>query len=365
MYRPPRHGLRPDDGGPFALGRGDAVRHRRAAGRRCRGGNAVGVPPVVAPAPRSAPDLLRAWDTLHGDQAAEQLLRQLVLTIRTWRPAVVLTDSAEEKADGFACDALLAEAVRAAFERAGDPHTFPEQVTALGLEPWQAVKVYAIGRTGAGRVSLDLTAIAPRLQSTLREFAAGPAALLADGAVALPDQRDFGLLAAHLKDAAGHHDLMQGVDLAPGGLARRMLDESPEMPEELLKAIRQRTNLKALSETPPSALTDPNRLLAQVGPLLAEMPDDQAAPAAFAVANQYARLGQWALAREAFLLLVDRYPTHPLAMDGYRWLIRHNSSSEARHRHEVGQFLVVEEVAIQRGLDPRQAGRARCGQTRC
>jgi photosystem II stability/assembly factor-like uncharacterized protein len=293
-------------------------------------------------APRA--DLLRVWDKLHDGQDAEQLLRQLVLTLRMWRPAVVITDSADETADGFVCDALLAEAVRAAFERAGDAHTFPEQIANLALEPWQAAKVYALGRGGSARVSVDLTAVAPRLQSTLRDFASGPAALLAGGAVSLPDQRDYRLLGAHLKGAEAHQYLMQGVDLAPGGLARRMFDEDAEVPDDVLKAIRQRTNLRALSESPASPLNDPNRLLAQVGPMLSAMPDDQAAPAAFAVANQYARMGQWGLARETFLLLVDHYPTHPLAMDGYRWLIRHNSSSEARHRHQLGQFVVVEDV---------------------
>jgi len=59
------------------------------------------------------------------------------------------------------------------------------------------------------------------------------------------------------------------------------------------------------------------------------------------VATQYARQGQWPLAREAFLLMVDRYPAHALSADAYRWLIHHNSSSEARRRHELGQFLVV------------------------
>jgi photosystem II stability/assembly factor-like uncharacterized protein len=294
-------------------------------------------------APRQ--ELLHAWNTLHEDQAAEQLLRQLILTIRMWRPAVLIVDDGDEKkSGGFPCDALMAEAVKAAFERAGDPKTFPEQLSGLGLEPWQAVKVYALGHGDPAQVKLDLTAIAPRLQSTPREFAAGPAALLASEAVSLPDQRDFRLLAAQSKDAAAHRDLMQGVDLAPGGLARRMLDGPAEMPDDLRKAIQQRTNLKALSETPANALTDPNRLLAQIGPMLAKMPDDMAGKAAFAVANQYARMGQWALARETYLLLVDRYPTHPLAMEGYRWLIRHNSSGEARHRHELGQFIVVEDV---------------------
>jgi photosystem II stability/assembly factor-like uncharacterized protein len=293
-------------------------------------------------------ELLRAWNAMQEDQAADQLLRQLVLTIRMWKPAVLITDSSEEKANGFGCDALLAEAVQAAFEKAGDAKTFPEQLNGLGLEPWQSAKLYSVcdasPQRQQGQISLDLTTLALRLQASPREFATGPAALLAGGAVILPERREFRLLAAHVKDAASHRELMQGADLPAGGLARRAAADAEEMPEELVKAIRLRNTLAltAMSDKPAGLLNDPNRLLAGIGPMLADMPDDMAASTAFAVANRYVHTGQWSLAREVFLLLIDRYPVHPLAMEGYRWLIRHNSSSEARHRHELGQFLVVE-----------------------
>ena len=39
--------------------------------------------------------------------------------------------------------------------------------------------------------------------------------------------------------------------------------------------------------------------------------------------------------------MVKRYPLHPLSIDACRWLTRHNASSEARRRHELGQFLVA------------------------
>jgi hypothetical protein len=191
-------------------------------------------------------------------------------------------------------------------------------------------------------VHLDLATIAPRLQASPREFAAAPAALLAGGTVSLPERRDFHLLAAHIKSAESHRDLMEGVDLPPGGLARRARADAEEMPEELVKAMHQRTTLTALSEKSAGPLNDPNRLLASIGPMLTDMPDDMAASTAFSVADRYVQMGQWSLAREVFLLLIDRYPVHPLAMESYRWLIRHNSSTEARHRHELGQFLVVE-----------------------
>src|SRR5205823_731258 len=58
----------------------------------------------------------------------------------------------------------------------------------------------------------------------------------------------------------------------------------------------------------------------------------------------------WDLAREMFLLMADRYPLHPRTAEAYRWLIKHNTSSEARRRHELGQFLIVSNLSI---LPPR------------
>src|SRR5439155_1388369 len=84
-----------------------------------------------------------------------------------------------------------------------------------------------------------------------------------------------------------------------------------EAMREALKAIRRRAELTAICEPPIGGLTEPDKLLSRVGPMLADMPDDQAGRAAFAVASRFARAGQWDMAREAFLLLVDRYPAHP------------------------------------------------------
>jgi photosystem II stability/assembly factor-like uncharacterized protein/tetratricopeptide (TPR) repeat protein len=289
-------------------------------------------------------EIVQAWDQLHGDRAAEQLIRQLVLALRTWQPAVVITDNPDPNTCEFSTDCLLAEAVQEAFRAAADPKAFPEQLHTLGLEAWKAVKLYGRweGRTEAP-VLLDLTTVSPRLGTSAQEFAAGPSALVAEGNVAVPKQRGYRLLADHLTGAANHRQLMEGVSIPPGGLARRPLPAVADLPPEQLKAVRQQANLRGLIEAPPGSANNPDRLLSQIGPLLAELPDDQAAQYAYAIANQYARMGQWSMAREAFLLMVDRYPAHPLALDAYRWLIRYNSSSEARRRHELGQFLVVGE----------------------
>lgn len=301
-------------------------------------------------------ELIQSWNHLRGDRAAEQLLRQLVLALRIWQPEVIVTDHPDGKVTGSSVDALIAEAVHEAYARAADPRAFPEQIEKLGLKPCAAGKLYGCWQERAtANVTLDLTEARPRLQATVRDFAAPAASLLADTAVTLPTQRYFRLFEARMEGAAGHRDLMQGVALAPAGTARRAQVEVAEAAPDIEKAIRSRRNLQTLAETPAGALTDPDKLLAQIGPSLALLPDDQAAAAAFTVANQFARIGQWTLAREAFLLMVDRFPAHPLSADAYRWLVRYQSSSEARRRQELGQFMVTTNIQTREAPKPADA----------
>jgi photosystem II stability/assembly factor-like uncharacterized protein len=301
--------------------------------------------PVASHQTRSAQaDLIRIWDRLHGDRAAEQLLRQLVLAIRMWKPDLVLTDGLDAVHFGGSA-ALVAEAVREAVKKSGDPSAFPDQLTGLGLEAHQPAKLYGgcAGAAGA-QVTVDLTAVMPGVGMTLQEFAAGPGLLLTGWGS--PAERSFRLLASRLEGAMGHRDLMQGIALAPGGVARRQIPAAEAPDEETIRAIRARAHFRALTSAPPGKLVESDRLLVNLVPMLSRMPDDQAAQAAHTVAWHFARSGQWNLARESFLVLVDRYPTHPLALDGLGWLIKHNASSEARRRHELGQFLITTELSV-------------------
>jgi photosystem II stability/assembly factor-like uncharacterized protein/tetratricopeptide (TPR) repeat protein len=286
-------------------------------------------------------DLMRHWDGLHGGHAAENMLRQLVLAIRVWRPDVILTDAA----DGSPLEALLAEAVREAVLHSGDPKVFPEQLTTLSLEPWQPTKLYGcIAGKSEPTVALDLTAVSKRLETSVGEFAASAAALLDERPAPVPLSRGFRLVAGPRGAAAQRHNLMEGV-VAEVGVSRRALPlKEEDLPAGVEEAVRRRATLQALAQG--GGLCEPDRLLAQILPMLENMPDDQAARAAHGVAGQFARQGQWGLAREVYTLLADRYPAHPLAADAYRWLIRYNTSSEARRRLELGQFVLFRDQAF-------------------
>jgi photosystem II stability/assembly factor-like uncharacterized protein len=291
-------------------------------------------------------DLVRSWDAMHADRAAEELLRQLVLALRIWRPDVVITDHPDVAVTGSPAEALTAEAIHEAFTRAADASAFPEQIQKLGLEPWKVGKLYGRWDSGKGQIALDLNEPSARLGATVRDFAGPAAGLLADVPFVLPAQRYYRLLDARFDGADRHRDLMDGVTLAPHGVARREMPPLEEPEEVVLKAIRARRNLQTFADPESGSLSDPGKLLAQIGPALQGMSNEQGAASAFALANQYVRLGQWQFAREVFLLMVDRYPAHPLSADAYRWLIRHNCSSEALRRHEMGQFLLLTQAGF-------------------
>jgi photosystem II stability/assembly factor-like uncharacterized protein len=300
-------------------------------------------------------EVLQAWDQAHGGKAAEQLLGQMVLVLRTWRPDVVVTDYP----DGRGAGGLVAEAVHHAFSQAGDPAAFPEQIERLGLEAWRPSRVFALWdkRDGA-QVAQDGGQVGARLKATARAFVIPACGLLYATPPHLPGQRYFRLLDGTL-DGAGH-GLLDGLTLPAEGVARRTLPPLKELTPEEDKAQRARRTLQQLAEGPTGPLAAPGQLLAQVKPVLEALPQDQGAAAAFALGSQYARAGQWPLAQEVFLMMADRYSADPLTAEAYRWLIRHNSSSEVRRRYELGQFVAVRQAGFVQppdfapGLTPRE-----------
>ena len=83
---------------------------------------------------RSAEETFRHWPR-------EELLRDVVHVIRLYRPHVVIPVFSGTPRDGHGHHQVSAIIAREAFEAAGDPARFPEQVAA-GLRPWRPAKLY-------------------------------------------------------------------------------------------------------------------------------------------------------------------------------------------------------------------------------
>jgi LmbE family N-acetylglucosaminyl deacetylase len=77
----------------------------------------------------------------------EEILRDVVRTVRLFRPDVILTLSLEAPGGGQHHQAA-AQLARDAFRAAADPGRFADQIQ-QGLRPWQARKIYQ-GGTGGG-----------------------------------------------------------------------------------------------------------------------------------------------------------------------------------------------------------------------
>jgi LmbE family N-acetylglucosaminyl deacetylase len=97
---------------------------------------------------KNADEAFRHWPR-------EELLRDVVAVIRRYRPDVVVTVFSGTPADGHGQHQVSALVGREAFEAAGDPGRFPEQLAA-GLRPHRAAKLYQSLWRGAESSTLRL-----------------------------------------------------------------------------------------------------------------------------------------------------------------------------------------------------------------
>ena len=97
---------------------------------------------------KTAEETFRNWPE-------EELLRDVTWVVRTFRPHVILAAFTGTPVDGHGQHQAAGIVARRAFEVAGDPTVFPDQLE-LGVEPWSVAKIYQLNRFGRGTSSVDL-----------------------------------------------------------------------------------------------------------------------------------------------------------------------------------------------------------------
>ncbi|MFO0801513.1 MAG: YCF48-related protein [Gemmataceae bacterium] len=327
----------------------DASRLRQAV--RLAGGAAaesVWSFPLPTHADGLAPrDLLATWDKAHDGKANEHLLRQTVLAIRMWQPEVIVTDVAAASASP--AETLVLFAAKEAFKQAADPNAFPEQISELGLKPWDAKKLYALCLEAPNAaVKFDASEFDTKLASAAMDLAEPAVRLVADESASVP-RRCFTLLTHRLQNAETHVNLMDGINLAAGGAARRAPNANPlrpELAEILKKSLEARKHLEGLAANSDAELGGVDKAIAALGAEMKRLPGDIAAQTAYAVGSQFRRAGKWAEAREVYALLTEQYPGHPMALEAYRWLLRYHAGTEPRRRQEITQKLAFGRVSF-------------------
>jgi photosystem II stability/assembly factor-like uncharacterized protein/tetratricopeptide (TPR) repeat protein len=298
----------------------------------------------------TAEQLVEVWNQANDGKSLEKLEAYVVERIRMWRPNVVFMPAADVRS-GDAVSHIINQIVLRAVEHAGDAAQFSEQLGEVGLRPWSVQKVYAtLGPGQPGTPNINTSQLAGRLGVSIGELAAPARGVIADDFSPPPGVVGFRLLVDHIPQQVGQRDFFSGIPLSPGGEARRALDEltAPNM-DAMRREVQLRRNLQAILARSDNDERD-GRFVADFAQQTRLLEPARAAEVLFQLGERYHRQGRWELAAECFDLVVERYPTNPLAGKSLVWLVQYYASSEAAWRNRATQQHTIEQVSAQAPL---------------
>ncbi|MCS7160619.1 MAG: YCF48-related protein [Gemmatales bacterium] len=282
----------------------------------------------------------------------EQLQRQLILTLRLWRPDVVITDHPDPRGPTGSPGALVALAVNKAFRWADNADVFPEQISHFRLEPWAASRLFAVWDSADGAtLSADWNMVRPALGTTVWQATWPVRHLFAPmesppGIFPRPPRRPttqwFRMLDTRLNDGAKQTWLMEGIHAPSGGPTRRACPQLPADEAALQRAVFQARKAQELSAWADRVLASPlsaERWLAEFPRELQALSEAQQAEWHWQVAQQLIQRGQWGLAQRILVRFLEQFPDHSLAPAAAQWLVAFFASGEARRRAELRQFV--------------------------
>ncbi len=166
-------------------------------------------------------------DETFGHWPREELLRDVVRVIRTFRPHVVVSIFQGGPMDGHGQHQASGIVSIEAFDMAGDPERFPEQLTE-GLEPWEPMKLFRLTRRDPAEatVTLETGALDPLLGRSFFQVAMESRSRHSSqdmGAPQLPGPRQSGARLLHSRVELPEdepHGLFAGIDTSLVQIAR-------------------------------------------------------------------------------------------------------------------------------------------------
>jgi len=277
--------------------------------------------------------IVDGWNRVHEGQGVDRLEGAIVRMLRVYRPDVVFTSSAYTNEEEPLAH-LINQAVLRAVTLASDKTKYPEQISIAGLEPWTVKK--AFGSQGPGRlgtINVNTTQLAPRLTQSLADYCVTARGLLEERYTPAPTSWGFRSYLDSLPQGAGQQDFFSGLNVQPGGDARREMPKPASGGADVMRQVAEKhRNLQAILKHAEQSGRGRAIVLAQVGELTRGLDSATAGQALFDLAQAYYQTGEWDLAAEIFQLLTEKYPTHRLTTPALAWLVRYWSSAEAACR---------------------------------
>ncbi len=320
--------------------------------------------------------ILARFDRENDGDGLERFREYLVRQIRIWRPSVVLTadpllDAPEVVANFSASNvdlttgqgtaallgALSADANRlddrpsdpfrtliwrslpGAIQAAADPTAYPEHLTACGLEPWSVSKAtLACKGKKQGNVLLDASYFCKTLGRPVGEIAKNAREILG-GDVNVAETTNLQTLFG-----ASSATFFGGVAIPRGSEARRAaqvgLSGQIDALSERAAQRRQKLGLvDALTRQNAKNRKSGELLLAQLRTETRGVDVDFAIDYLTQAGRNFAKLGNWLAAEEAFSVVALDLAAEPKARDALTWLVQYYCGSEPAWRvQETNRF---------------------------
>ena len=302
-----------------------------------------------------------------------RLRENLVTTIRTWRPNVILTSGNTNPSQADETNSEINDPVRDLLQRellwavqaAADPMMYPEQLTETGLQTWQVDKVHlccnaTVLQQGehAGQLRREASnncnilirtqTLAPRYGQTFGDMAQAALALFdtkpESPVLTVPFRTVFDIAALQRNcspiDLNRGGSLLNAISLPPGCEARRTMQGLSMIPhyEKLQQQVAHRNTtrgvISALGQGQ-GQLADGNRIISQVDNLTQRLGENAAVQSLLEMGNRLHRTGDWDAAAEIYVRIMGMAPTHVSAKTAYAWLLQYMSSFDKGER--IGQ----------------------------
>jgi hypothetical protein len=202
------------------------------------------------------------------------------------------------------------------------------------LAAWKVKKVFTLlPPDKQGIVNLTPAQWTPQLGRSIAEQAEAGRCLLLHDIKPSPQTVGLALLVDHLPQESGKRDVMSGIALQPGSEARRQYAHASAGDLAALQtAARKRHNVQQLLARIESDATVGAGWLGQVGDLTKGLSSHQSGEIVWQLGRKYQEVGKSNQAAEAFHLLVEKYPQHPLADAAALWLVQYYASGEVAWR---------------------------------
>jgi photosystem II stability/assembly factor-like uncharacterized protein len=290
--------------------------------------------PLPGPGQRdTAQAVLDTWNAQNDGQGLKNLEEHLVRRIRQWRPEVIVTENISQRGEQ-PLSHLTNQVVLAAVQKAAEPTAYSDQITLVGLTPWDVKKVFSLVEGDRqGTLGINPAQLASRLGKPLGDAAEAGRSLLAADLNPYDSRIGFSLLIDHLPQGVGSRDFFSGINLAPGGEARRRQGEAVSGSlDSLTRMAQKKHNIQSLLARTPGDAAAASAWMGQVNDLTKGLSERHSGEILYQLASRYQEAGQFELAADAVQFLLDKHPQHALAPSAGLWLVQYYASGELAWR---------------------------------